>query len=100
VSKNGGGVGNFSKVKRLVQKCIGTHKPLFSAFSFFSVPMWDFRNTGTFSQNILKQHQSITYKTTYAYLSLLMGCWDMQENLDSDLFWAGDGQFCGDFTPF
>ena len=26
--------------------------------------------------------------------------WNIQENLDSDIFWAGNGQFCGDFPPF
>ena len=35
-----------------------------------------------------------------AYLSLFMSCWNFQENLDSDLFWAGEGGFCGDFPPF
>jgi len=29
---NGGGGGNFSKVKRLVAKCIGTQKRVFSFF--------------------------------------------------------------------
>jgi len=24
----------------------------------------------------------------------------MQENLDSEIYWAGDGRFCGDFPPF
>jgi len=42
----------------------------------------------------------LTHKTTYAYLSLFMGCWDIQNKLDSDLFWAGDGRFCEDFLPF
>jgi len=35
-----------------------------------------------------------------SYLSLFIGCWNIRENLDSDLFWAGDGRFCGDFPPF
>jgi len=39
-------------------------------------------------------------KTTYAYLSLFMDCWNIQENLDVDLFWAGDGRFCGIFFIF
>jgi len=29
-----------------------------------------------------------------------MGCWNIQENLDSDLFWASDDQFYGGFPPF
>jgi len=29
-----------------------------------------------------------------------MGFWYMQENLNSDPFWAGDGQFCGGFLRF
>jgi len=40
------------------------------------------------------------HKTTYAYLFQFMGCWNIQENLDSDLFWAGDGRSCGGFPPF
>ena len=49
---NGGGGGNFSKVKRLVAKWVafGTRKRLFS--SFFEA-VCDFRNVGTFSQGIL-----------------------------------------------
>ena len=31
-----------------------------------------------------------THKTTYAYLFLLMGCWNIQESLESDVNWAGD----------
>jgi len=38
-----------------------------------------------------------THKTPYAYLSLFTDCWNIQENLDSDLFWAG--RFFGGF-PF
>jgi len=29
-----------------------------------------------------------------------MGTWNIQDNLDSDLFWAGDGRFIGGFPPF
>jgi len=48
---NGGGGGNFSKVKRLVAKWVafGIRKRLFS--SFFEA-VCDFRNVGTFSQGI------------------------------------------------
>ena len=41
---NGGGGGNFSKVKLLVAKWIGARKRLFSDFL---APGWDFRNAGT-----------------------------------------------------
>jgi len=41
-----------------------------------------------------------THKTTYAYLSLFTDCGNIQKNLDSDLFWAGDGRFWGGFPPF
>ena len=34
-----------------------------------------------------------TYTTTYAYLPLFIGSWNMQEHLDSILFWAGDCRF-------
>jgi len=40
-----------------------------------------------------------TYETADAYLSLFMVYWNIQENLDSEIFWAGDGQFCGDLPP-
>jgi len=33
-------------------------------------------------------------------LSLFTDCWNIQKNLDSDLFWAGDGRFWGGFPPF
>ena len=89
---NGGGGGNFSKVKRLVWKCIWTRKQLFSGKFLF--PIWDFRKAGTFPQKLL------AHKTTYTYLSPSMGCWNIQENLESDLFWADYARFCVDFSPF
>jgi len=36
-----------------------------------------------------------TYTTTYAYVPLFISFWNMQEHLDSTLFWAGGGCFCG-----
>jgi len=57
--------------------------------------MWDFRKAGTFFPEII-----LPIKPTYAYLCLSMGCWNIQANLDSDLFWAGDGRFCRNFPPF
>ena len=41
-----------------------------------------------------------THKTSYAYLSLLISCQNIRENLDSDLYWAGDGRLCGGFRQF
>ena len=40
-----------------------------------------------------------THTPIYAYLPLFMGSWNMQEHLESDLFWFGDGQICGGFPP-
>jgi len=40
------------------------------------------------------------HKTTYAYLSLFVNRWNIQENLDLDLFWTVDGRFCEGFPPF
>jgi len=31
---------------------------------------------------------------------LFTDCWNLQENLDSDLFWDGDGRFWEGFPPF
>jgi len=38
-----------------------------------------------------------TRKPTYAYLTLFMGSWNMQEHWDSDPFCFGDGRICGGF---
>jgi len=40
------------------------------------------------------------HTTTCVYLLLFMGLWNMREYSDSNLYWAGDGRFCGDFPPF
>ena len=53
---NGGGGGNFSKVKRLLLKCIGTHTRICSKFR---QPVWAVRNAVTFSQGILQQDNHI-----------------------------------------
>ena len=53
---NGGGGGIFSNVKRLVLKCIGTQKRLFSKFR---LPVWAVRNAVTFSQGILQPDNHI-----------------------------------------
>jgi len=41
-----------------------------------------------------------THKIMNTYLSLFKGSWNMHENLDSKIYWAGDGRFCGDFALF
>ena len=84
---NKGGGGFFLKVKRLVQKIIETRKLIF----FFSC-FWLF-HCGILETQELFTRTYLTHKTTYAYLSLFLDCWNIQENLDSDLFWAGDGRF-------
>jgi len=114
-SNNGGGGGNFSKVKRLFRKCVGTPKRSFLGFSSFSqkeIPDISFRyildSQRTFTQPVLDRVETqklsaktyFIHQTTYAYLPLCMGCWNMQEYLDSDLFWAGDDRFCGGFPTF
>ena len=40
----------------------------------------------------------LTQKRVYAYLSLLMGTWNMQDHWDSDLFWFGDSRMCVGFV--
>jgi len=94
--KNGGGCGNLSKVQRLVWKCSrGTRKRLFSVVScFLQYP------SGILETQELFPRIYFTHKTKYMYLSLFKGCWNVQENLDSEIFWAGDGRFCGNFPPF
>ena len=67
---------------------------IFGVFMFFAVPLWDFRNAGTFPQNLHYPQNHL------CILSLFMGCWNIQKKMDSDLSWAGDGRFCGDFPPF
>jgi len=61
---NGGGGGNFSKVKRLVRKGVGTPKRSFSGFSCFLHQM-----CGIFEKQELFPRTCLTHKTTYAYLS-------------------------------
>jgi len=41
-----------------------------------------------------------THKTTYAYLPLFIGSCNMQEYLDLNIFWSGEGRFCDSFPPF
>ena len=41
-----------------------------------------------------------THMTMYAYLPLSMGSWNIQEYLDSNIFWTCDGPFCWNFPPF
>jgi len=91
---NGGGGGNISKSNRLVAKWIGRWKRLF--FSFLPHG-WEFRNAGP--GNFPKACFTPSHKPTYAYLPLFMGSWNMQEHLDSDQFWFGDGRICRVFPP-
>jgi len=91
----GGRGGLLLKVKRLIQKCIGTRKRVFSVFSCF----WHF-HCGILEKQEIFTWTYLTHKTRYAYLFLFTDCWNFQENLDSDLFWAGDGRFWGGFPLF
>jgi len=69
------------KSKAVSSKVRGnTETVILLVFLLVTLPGWDFRNAGTCSQKYS------THKNTYAYLSLFMGCWNIQENLDSDLF--------------
>jgi len=86
---NGVGGGNFSKVKRLVRKCIGTRKLLFSGFHCFSP-------CAILETQELFPKIDFTDTTTHVHLSLFMGCWNMQENLDSD----SDGRLLEIFRHF
>jgi len=61
---SGWGGENFSKVKRLVRKGVGTRKKLFSEFSWFLHQM-----CGIFEKQELFPKTYLTHKTTYAYLS-------------------------------
>ena len=92
---NGGGGGYFSKVKTLVQKCKATRKYLFSGFCCF----WPYP-CGILEMQELFPRTYFAHKTTYAYLYLLIGCWNIQKNLESDVNLAGDGRFCRGFPPF
>ena len=87
--------GIFLKVKRLVRNCSGTRKRVFLGFFCFSPYI-----CGNLEKQKLFFRICFAHKTTYAYLSLFICCWNIQEILDSDLFWAGDGWFQGDFPPF
>ena len=80
-SNNGGGGGFFPKVKRLVRKCIGARKRLFSGFVVFRP-----YTCGILEKQQLFPRNYFAHKTTYACLSLFMDCWNVQENSDSDLF--------------
>ena len=50
----------------------------------FALPCGIFETQELFSSTYL------THKSMFAYLSQFKGCWSIQQNLDSDLFWAGD----------
>ena len=88
---NGGGGGNFSKVKRSVAKWIETRKRLISVFL---APLVGFQKRWTFFSKA-----NCTHKPIYAYLPLIMGPWNMQEYWDSDLFWLGDSRIYKGVSP-
>jgi len=90
----GGWGGIFLKVKLWYLNFMWTLKLFFNFFFFLAQPLRDFGNAELFTRTYF------THKTTYEYLSLFTDCWNIQENLDSDLFWAGDGRFWGGFPPF
>ena len=87
---NGGGGGNFPKVKRLVATWIGTQKRFFSGFFVPGVILE--------TQELFPQAH-FTHKPTYAYLPLFMSSCNMQVHWDSDLFCFGVGRICGVFPP-
>ena len=91
---NGGGGGNFSKVNLIVAKWTGTWKRLFSSFLPHG---WEFRKAGP--GNFPKTCFTPSHKPTNAHLPLFIGSWNMQEHLDSDQFWFGDGRICRVFPP-
>jgi len=41
----------------------------------------------------------LTHKREYAYLSLFISSWIIQEHWDSDMFYFGDGRICEIFPP-
>jgi len=68
-------VETFSKVKRLIRKCIGTLKRFF--FSCFPPYL-----CGILETQELFHRTYFTHKTTRAYLSLFIDFWSFQEILD------------------
>jgi len=83
---------NFFKSKAVSLKVHRNTETVILGFSCFPC--------GILERQELFHRNNFAQKTTYAYLSLSMGCWNVQENLESDLFWADDGRFCGDSPPF
>jgi len=82
----------FYQVKRSVRKCVGTWKRLFSVSLVFRL-----YTCGILEKQHFFPRNCFAHKIAYAYMSLFMNCWNIQENMDADLFWAGDGRFCGIF---
>ena len=57
-------------VSSKAQRNTVTETVILRCFLFFAVPGWDFRNAGTFSQDLF------THNTTCTYLSLFKGYWN------------------------
>jgi len=89
---NGGGGGIFPNVKRSVWKCIGTRKRSLSGFLVCHVGFWKGSN---FSPEIILPIKPLRHICPCPWaVEISKKIWF------SDLFWAGDGRFCGDFPPF
>ena len=88
VCNNGGGGEIVSRVKRSVGKWMGTRKRVFRRKNEKSPSP-----CGMFETQEIFPEAYFTHTTTYAYLPLFMGYWNMQECSDSNLFWAGYGRF-------
>ena len=71
-----------------------TETGFLSVFLFLALPLRILETQELFTRTYF------THKTTYAYLSLFMDCWNIQDILNSDRFWAGDSRFWGGFPSF
>ena len=78
-------LGNLQKLSPFNQRfpsiCVSSNTRTFiKGFQVFPWDFPDFRNAEIFPEAY------VTYEPTYAYLSLFMGSWNIQEYLDSNLF--------------
>jgi len=63
-------------------------------FKFLALPVSDFRNARTFCQDLFAQLNRVcTFVPVHGLL-------EYPKKLDSSIFWAGYGRFCGDFPSF
>jgi len=79
----GGGGGNFAKVKLSGRKCTGTQIRLI-CFGFWLSSVGGKKRRIFLTRHLFGCNQT----TTYAYLTLLIGSWNLQENLWCKPFWA------------